>query len=427
MALDYHTEYPGQVATDANYPYGKARNQLVLNDGIGTPWEERLVNDIFGFHQAILLRANIEPSGVADSATVSQLLLSLLVVVHQEHGLLNWESVLGSGTGGDFVDGGASAIELRGGGYDPVYQVWLLAGDTDGCNVSTDDGGHFVPHDTDMGSTVALEDLALVGQSSNHSAVAVGNSSTAYRRADIAAGSWSTVTITGADNLFAVVFDSTNDRYVTVGEDSSNEPFAAISDDNAGAAWTDVSASLPASFAGMTLNGLATSGGIVVAAASTAHTKLAVSTDGGATWADSTTSLTSGVYAVTHSYNLGLFVAVRIDSTANNYVYTSEDGDTWTLMYSASLGLNSSVGAEQAGKSVAAYGRAIIVAGKISDGAVINDGGAIAYSTDGGATWRTQRVGITPVSALISDPLALRTIAPLGNDGGVRTPRIRGL
>lgn len=431
MALDYTVEYPGQIVTsDPNYPHGKARNQLVLNDGTGTPWEERLVNDWFGLQQAILLRANIEPSGVPDSATVSQVLLSLLVVVHQEHGLLNWEKILGNGDDGDFTDDDDNSVEMRGGGYDAAYGAWLLAGDTDGCNISWDDGRHFTPLGNGMESNVGLEDLALAGQASNHSAVAVaGNSSTAYRRDDIGDGTepWSTVTITGAVGLYAIVFDATNDRYITVGVKAGPDPFCAISDDPTGAAWSDVSANLPASFAGKTLESLATSAGVVVASASTAHTKLAVSTDGGATWADSTTDLASGIYAVTHSYNLGKFIAVRTGTSGTDNVYTSTDGDTWTLQYSGSLGLTESVGADQTGKSIAAYGRALVVAGKIEGGSGGGSGmGAIAYSTDEGATWRTQRVALGPLAALIADPLALRVLAP-GENGGVAPPRIRGL
>jgi hypothetical protein len=73
MALDFTETYPGQVDEgDPDYPQGKARNVVVEGDGTGTPWEEQLVNDSFGFHQALLLAAGITPSGNPDNANESQ-------------------------------------------------------------------------------------------------------------------------------------------------------------------------------------------------------------------------------------------------------------------------------------------------------------------------------------------------------------------
>lgn len=75
MALDPSAEYPGQVATgDAGYPYGKAQNVTVEGDGTGTPLEKALVNDLFGFQQALLDAADIAPSGVPDQVGASQYL-----------------------------------------------------------------------------------------------------------------------------------------------------------------------------------------------------------------------------------------------------------------------------------------------------------------------------------------------------------------
>lgn len=75
MAISPKVVYNGQVdASDPAYPQGKARNIVVVGDGIGTPWEQRLVNDIFGFQQALLLAAGITPSGTPDTALVSQYL-----------------------------------------------------------------------------------------------------------------------------------------------------------------------------------------------------------------------------------------------------------------------------------------------------------------------------------------------------------------
>lgn len=79
MALNPSTRYPGQIdASDpTGYPYGKAKNQTTLGDGTGTPFEKDLVNDIFGFQQALLSEAGITPSGTADAANASEYMEAL--------------------------------------------------------------------------------------------------------------------------------------------------------------------------------------------------------------------------------------------------------------------------------------------------------------------------------------------------------------
>jgi len=67
------TQYAGKItpATPA-YPLGSARNITVPGDGTGTPWEQALVNDLFGFQQTLLARAAITASGFPDSVTAPQ-------------------------------------------------------------------------------------------------------------------------------------------------------------------------------------------------------------------------------------------------------------------------------------------------------------------------------------------------------------------
>lgn len=65
--------YPGKVATPTTeYPDGKAQNITSPGDGTGTPWEAKLVNDLFGFQQFITAKAGITPSGTPDDAVTSQ-------------------------------------------------------------------------------------------------------------------------------------------------------------------------------------------------------------------------------------------------------------------------------------------------------------------------------------------------------------------
>lgn len=75
MAISPVAAYPANVnAASTAYPYGQARNITTPSDGTGTPWEALLINDIFGYQQAMLSLANITPSGSADTATTSQYL-----------------------------------------------------------------------------------------------------------------------------------------------------------------------------------------------------------------------------------------------------------------------------------------------------------------------------------------------------------------
>lgn len=78
MAINPGNLYPGKTAApDADYPYGRARNVSTPGDGTGTPWEAALVNDLFGFQQALLEGAGIVPSGTPERVGQSQYLQSL--------------------------------------------------------------------------------------------------------------------------------------------------------------------------------------------------------------------------------------------------------------------------------------------------------------------------------------------------------------
>lgn len=73
MAINIAVQYPGKSNTaDAAYPFGSARNITTPGDGTGTPLEQRWVNDMLGFQQALLSGAGQAPSGVPDTALASQ-------------------------------------------------------------------------------------------------------------------------------------------------------------------------------------------------------------------------------------------------------------------------------------------------------------------------------------------------------------------
>lgn len=78
MAISISEQYPGKTAGNTtNYPLGEARNVTTPGDGTGTPWEQAIVNDDQGFKQALLAAAGLTPSGIPDTALVSQYLQAL--------------------------------------------------------------------------------------------------------------------------------------------------------------------------------------------------------------------------------------------------------------------------------------------------------------------------------------------------------------
>lgn len=81
MAINPSTSFPSNTTTpNASYPYGGARDVVSPGDGSGTPFVAEMLNDIFGFQQAVLTEADITPSGVPDTATDSQYLDALKAI-----------------------------------------------------------------------------------------------------------------------------------------------------------------------------------------------------------------------------------------------------------------------------------------------------------------------------------------------------------
>lgn len=80
--INPETEYAGQIdAASAPYPFGKARNDTVPDDGLGTPLEAKWMNDVFGFQAALMDAAGDTPNGTPEQVGASQLLTALNSVV----------------------------------------------------------------------------------------------------------------------------------------------------------------------------------------------------------------------------------------------------------------------------------------------------------------------------------------------------------
>ena len=81
MAIDLEDTYPGKVnPASPAWPFGQPRNITIPGDGTGTPWEQSIIRDTEGFKQALLTAAGLTPSGVPDTAQVSQYLQSLVKI-----------------------------------------------------------------------------------------------------------------------------------------------------------------------------------------------------------------------------------------------------------------------------------------------------------------------------------------------------------
>ena len=76
--LDLEARFsPRIIPASTEYPYGELKPNTSTGSNDGTPVTAALGNDIEGFKQAVITRANIDPSGSPDTATNSQLLDSL--------------------------------------------------------------------------------------------------------------------------------------------------------------------------------------------------------------------------------------------------------------------------------------------------------------------------------------------------------------
>ena len=141
MAIRPVVVYPGQTSpVSPEYPHGGAKNETAPGNFDGTPFELQMLNDIFGFEQALLKAAGITPSANPDTAldkNSSQYLQAVLNLVM---------------TGFTFDDSGAvDAYVLSVVGNNPAPAAY-----TDNMTIA------FIPGNTNTGaSTVNVEGLGV--------------------------------------------------------------------------------------------------------------------------------------------------------------------------------------------------------------------------------------------------------------------------
>ena len=160
MALDLESEYPGKVTpADANYPYGSAKNETVVDAFDGTPWEKAILNDNLGLQQGLLNAAGIVPSGNADTVVASQYMQGILYQVM---------------TGELFEDSGAADAYVLA----PLTDNYTPAAYKEGMAV------RFVPDNTNTGATtvnvsaLGAKDIVLDGAALTAGAIVAGDTLT---------------------------------------------------------------------------------------------------------------------------------------------------------------------------------------------------------------------------------------------------------
>lgn len=422
MALDYTTVYPSQITVDAtNYPQGKPKNVVSAGDGTGTPWEEQLVQDFFGFLQACLKEGNATISGVPDTAIASDYFNSLRKALREQSSLFDWSRVLGEESNGAFsAPGGAEPP--NGVAFDPIGRAWYMTGNVDLCNRSLDEGRDFERFDTGMGLAVTVFGIAIAGQSSNRSAVCCLSGSDFYRRTSLIAGSWASGTFPGTvANTQAIIFSPVADRYIAVG-DTGSAPYVARSTDNVGTSFNEVVHGTSVSGC---LNNLAISAsGILVSASDASNTRVIFSTDGGLTWSDSTTVLTNHVWNLTYSQYENAFYIIDGDISGTREVYRSTDGDTWVQVTAAAdlQGLRINLPQPQV---FTTYGHALVYVGQFQDPDAAIRSSAMSFSVDGGLTWKLVLIGDDDDVRLVgNDGSGNQLIAGFTTNGGARVGRL---
>lgn len=190
MAINPSDRWPSRTeAPDADYPYGGAKDETSPDAFDGTPFERSLLNDTWGFYQALLSQAGITPSGNPDTAQASQYLEALVAVVR---GGLNVQTAVVE-LGGGF-NPGARAVFQRVGAEVTVH--FINASHAVGPTTSSSPG--IIPQAFRATPGTAPQAMKSFG---NGARIAVVSVSTASNSFDVSHRDWETGSLTSGDNI----------------------------------------------------------------------------------------------------------------------------------------------------------------------------------------------------------------------------------
>lgn len=318
MSIRPDVVYPGQVLTgDPGYPYGKARNITVPGDGTGTPLEQQMLNDVFGFEQQLLAEAGIVPSGVPDAVGASDYERAVsMIAKHAAHRIaMAGHSAFNPSASGMAVLGACPGMA----GSTPII---LVVGSLSG-------SAHILYTTGEAWVSLSVGVLGSQMKDVIHTGtrwVAVGINAIGYAAA-ATPSTWTSVTLPSPIGGGSFVFTSIckhGSRLVTVGYDGTSQSDILTSDDD-GSTWTPRA---PANGTDI-LIGVASNGTRLVAVGTNSGITgpiIWTSDDGGVTWVTRTPGTGSvGTSLRKLIWNGYLFVAV-----GDNEIHISRDGIAWT-------------------------------------------------------------------------------------------------
>lgn len=324
MAIAPKLVYPGQLdETDpVGYPHGKAQNETSPGDDDGTPLEQALVNDIFGFQQALLGEAGLTPSGTPDTAVASQYLQALKIIAGESVLRAPFQAVASEiDTGLD--TSGAFQVLLH---CIHASRKWLIVKDGSYCacrNGQIADSGISMGFSDDSWNDAASDATRVV---------VVGDAEAIYNSVDttdawaactggIAAGSWR-----------AIVHDGTN--FVAgnaAGQFSYSAAGVAFSSVVSGGANWLAGGNAPAQIAVGKGPGGVNPRIMAVAKSGTGKQYFAYSDNNGVTWSNTAAVADITWLGIAYRASDHLWVAIG-SSIGGTSLYTSSDGgNTWTL------------------------------------------------------------------------------------------------
>lgn len=372
MALQPSTTYPGQVEVGATgYPYGKAQDELVAGDGTGTPLERDLVNDIWGFQQALLVAGNVFPSGTPDAVGASDYLTALQTLFGNAD--LKTQRILQAQNWPE--RGAVTSIAAALNGNKPM--AFLDAGSVKRL-VAFDENGPSTHAYTSNDGTMWTQraNLALAHGISCVAAGVIGGNPGLLAGEDLApnlwksldGAAWTSLAFPIATNPGALMYSTRLGLWVV----ASGAGGGAIYTSPDTVSWT--TQTLPGGWAGKVANRIVDTGTRLIVSTSTNYDKVLTSPDG-VTW----TEHSVGVSTQWTGLAWGALEQVVMLVNGAGAVYTSQNaGSTWTsAVPTGAHGL----------KDLAVNGSVWV--GPTPSG---NFGG-LSWSSDQGATWQTICVG----------------------------------
>lgn len=370
MALVPSAQYPSQIDTDPAYPQGKARNAGTFQDGTGTPLEKSWVNDLWGFQQALLDDAEITPSGTPDAVGASDYLDAVkaiavrVVKLALDPVLMRLRQI---NIPNPFTDEDECMAALR----QSNGPIMVLKSGTDDAQTLSDHDDLALPRGTVASITSLVTGLANNG--SRMVAIGTGGNRCCFT-VDFGEN-WAAGSDLGATPE-RIIYNSTHSRFMVTyaaGVDVAQDVDAAST-------WAVVSSGLTTAQGGIAH--FSNGDTVVCGYDGGSAVEMALSSDGGGSWAAAATVPNPGDYADSGTIegSGGTYIYHAGRTTAGNQIRICRTDDTMTWELLATLPAFGSI-LFKPRMLVCPQTGVLVVLYRLSGGVV----GQV--SRDGGATW----------------------------------------